>query len=238
MAKTTIVLLRGMLGFSRMLWWEYFHGAPKMLESMSFEVIVPELPWGKPVATRSVFLAESLRDPAAPLHIIAHSMGGLDARRYITHLGGHEKVASLTTVSTPHRGSTLADHAMSTSLAPWRHIPAVADLTHAAMLRFNKSTPDMPGIVYRSYSAARPLADQPWLVRRFGRLLQEAEGKNDSQVSVASARWGEHIATLPCDHFELIGLNLWLNPLQHKTPFDHLPVYRAIGEWVQRFEGA
>jgi triacylglycerol lipase len=46
---------------------------------------------------------------ATKVHIIAHSMGGLDARFLIAKLGYGDRVASLTTVSTPHRGSNIAD---------------------------------------------------------------------------------------------------------------------------------
>lgn len=43
------------------------------------------------------------------VHVIAHSMGGLDARFLIAKLGYGDRVASLTTISTPHRGSAIAD---------------------------------------------------------------------------------------------------------------------------------
>jgi triacylglycerol lipase len=46
---------------------------------------------------------------ASKVHIIAHSMGGLDARFLIAKLGFGDRVASLTTISTPHRGSAIAD---------------------------------------------------------------------------------------------------------------------------------
>lgn len=39
------------------------------------------------------------------INIIAHSMGGLDARWYIEEDGGHEKVDTLVTVGTPHQGT-------------------------------------------------------------------------------------------------------------------------------------
>jgi len=233
MSKITIVLLRGMFGFSRILWWEYFHGAPKLLEAMGFEVLVPATPWGESIERRAAFLAEALKDCAGPIHLIGHSMGGLDARHYITHLGGHQKVASLTTISTPHLGSILATQALSARLSPWKHIPAVAYLSHAAMAHFNESTPDMPGVIYRSYSAARSLSGLPWWIRPYGRRISVAEGANDSLVSVSSATWGEHIATLQADHFELIGSHVWLNPFRRRGPFKHLPLYRDIGEWIQ-----
>ena len=40
--------------------------------------------------------------------IVAHSMGGLLARYYIEHLGGHRAVRHLITAGTPHRGAPLA----------------------------------------------------------------------------------------------------------------------------------
>ena len=43
------------------------------------------------------------------VNLVAHSMGGLDCRVLISQLGYGDRVASLTTVSTPHRGSHIAD---------------------------------------------------------------------------------------------------------------------------------
>ena len=45
---------------------------------------------------------------AEKVNIIAHSKGGLDSKYMITHLGMEDKVASLTTLCTPHRGSIIA----------------------------------------------------------------------------------------------------------------------------------
>ena len=42
------------------------------------------------------------------MHLIAHSMGGLDARHMIVREGMAERVASLTTVGTPHNGTPVA----------------------------------------------------------------------------------------------------------------------------------
>ncbi len=46
---------------------------------------------------------------ASKVNIVAHSQGGLDARYLISTLGYGDRVASLTTISTPHRGTVLAD---------------------------------------------------------------------------------------------------------------------------------
>ncbi len=45
---------------------------------------------------------------ADKVNIIAHSKGGLDSKYMITSLGMEDRVASLTTLCTPHRGSVIA----------------------------------------------------------------------------------------------------------------------------------
>ena len=45
---------------------------------------------------------------AEKVNIIAHSKGGLDAKYMIERLGMQDKVASLTTLCTPHKGSQIA----------------------------------------------------------------------------------------------------------------------------------
>lgn len=48
------------------------------------------------------------REHAEKVNIIAHSKGGLDAKYMIERLGMADRVASLTTLCTPHRGSPVA----------------------------------------------------------------------------------------------------------------------------------
>ena len=48
------------------------------------------------------------REGAEKINIIAHSKGGLDSIYMIKELGMEEKVASLTTICTPHKGSQVA----------------------------------------------------------------------------------------------------------------------------------
>ena len=50
---------------------------------------------------------------AEKVNIIAHSKGGLDSRYAISRLGMAEKVASLTTLSTPHHGSVTVDRLLA-----------------------------------------------------------------------------------------------------------------------------
>ena len=71
-------------------------------------------------------------------------------------------------------------------------------------VRFNAETPDAPGVKYYSISAARPWHKvPPWAVPSW-RIVNAAEGPNDSLVSVKSATWGEHLETWPADHWHTI----------------------------------
>ncbi len=233
-AQPTVVLIHGLFGFRKLLWREYFGLARRLYQQMGLRVLIPSLPWAGSIEQCAHALARQLTDETGPLHLVAHSMGGIDARDWICRLHGAGQVASLTTLSTPHRGSTAADLVCRPAYSPLRLFPGVRSLTTAQMQQFNGRTPDHPNIIYRSYSAARPVDEHAWLVRRFGRHIQQHEGDNDSQVSVCSARWGEHLGTQPCDHFELIELNLWLNPFRGRAPFDPMPLYREIGDWIIR----
>jgi len=229
--QPAVVLIHGLFGFRKLLWFEYFRGIRPLYEDMGFRVIVPTLPWSGCIKQRADALAQQLATESGHLHLIAHSMGGLDARRWITHLDGAKRVYSLTTLATPHHGSAAADH-VCRSLSPFRIFAGVRDLTTDRVAYFNRHTPDHPDVIYRSYSATRPVNKHPWIVRRYGRIIQTTEGDNDSQVSVRSAMWGNHITTLPCDHFELISSNFWFNPFQTRNIFDPIPVYRDIGNWI------
>lgn len=229
--QPTVILIHGLFGFRKLLWLEYFQGVHQLYEDMGMRVLVPSLPWSDSIKQRSDALAKQLTAESGPLHLVAHSMGGLDARRWISNMGGSARTRSLTTLATPHRGSPAADHVCRTC-SPFRLFPGVHDLTTESIRQFNLNTPDHPAVIYRSYAASRPLAQQPWIVRRYGHMIQQQEGDNDSQVSVSSAVWGKHIATLPCDHFEIIGKNFWFNPFQSRTAFHPLPVYQEIGKWI------
>src|SRR5262249_12273448 len=74
--------------------------------------------WAADVTTRAEDLRQNVlrildTSKADKVNIIAHSMGGLDARHMLFNDREqgriHERVASLTTISTPHEGSPFAD---------------------------------------------------------------------------------------------------------------------------------
>lgn len=78
-------------------------------------MIAPTVPRAETVANRGHALRQAIEAelnkwPAGTrVHLLAHSMGGLDARWVIAQDGMAENIASLTTIATPHRGTSLAD---------------------------------------------------------------------------------------------------------------------------------
>ncbi|MDB4970010.1 MAG: lipase [Myxococcales bacterium] len=48
------------------------------------------------------------REGCQRVDIVAHSLGGVVARYYIEHLGGHEHIGRLVTIGSPHKGTLVA----------------------------------------------------------------------------------------------------------------------------------
>jgi triacylglycerol lipase len=91
-----------------------YKGVAAALAADGNTVVQTTVPPFDSIAVRSAVLEQIIDDTlrttgAAKVNIIAHSMGGLDARYLIATLGYGDRVASLTTISTPHRGTRGGD---------------------------------------------------------------------------------------------------------------------------------
>lgn len=108
-----VVLAHGFFGFAEMAGIEYFKGVKNYLERRNpdLAVIVTEVAPNDLVEERAAQLWPQIEKIGTKVHIIGHSMGGLDSRFMISPQGmdKSERVASLTTISTPHWGSPVAD---------------------------------------------------------------------------------------------------------------------------------
>lgn len=169
------------------------------------------------------------------LNVIAHSKGGLDSRYAVGCLGADKYVASLTTISTPHRGCQFAEYILdktseslcNTVAATYNtaltkigdrepdFISAVTDLTASRCAAINEICPDAPGVYYQSVgskvktsvSGRFPMNLSYHLVKYF-----DSED-NDGLVSVDSMKWGENFIMLTAEgkrgisHADIIDLN-------------------------------
>ena len=231
-ARAPIVLVPGLLGFDRVTLGpytvaRYFPGIEEVLTEAGYRVgtAKPSLTAG--VAHRAAQLRDYIaaRFPAEPVHIIAHSMGGLDARYMISCLGMEDRVRSLTTIGTPHQGSTVADWAVgrfSRLVQPILSYLRIRtdgfqDLTTERCARFNELVPDAPGVSYHSVAGRCEksyLAPLWWPVAR----VVSNEGPNDGVVSVRSATYGQSCEVWDGDHMHLVN-----RPNPRATGWGHRP---------------
>lgn len=160
----------------------------------------------------------------------------------ISKLGMADRVAALLTICTPHRGSSYADWVVRTLIKPLDRlgmtrllpldIAAIGDLTRDRCARFNADVPDEPSVAYYSIACVPMARRVPIYARHAHGLIRAAEGDNDGLVSLASARWGRHLATWPIDHVQAINSQLGRRP-PHPNP-DVSPRYLKALEQIAR----
>ena len=239
----------------------HLHQEALYLRSRGVRAVAPNVSPYNTVQARTAQWARRLQrvldeTGADRLLLVAHSMGGLDARHLITKMGWHDVVDLLVTISTPHRGSAVATLVLNqpdlvrrwlTDVADWvgTHIledgsanirKALRELTPEYMeTRFNPDVPNHPDVTYWSYGCqAGRGTDTPIapIFRYLNGYLYEREGPNDGIVSVRSARWGEYQATVNADHGRQVGLSSGL-----ASHFDSNAFYASIAENLAQEEG-
>lgn len=189
---------------------------------------------------------------ADKVNIIAHSHGGLYARDAISNCGLAPQVASLTTISSPHRGSSVANLIMYETSDTFKDILGGSlDFVYGFVLgdtdpdsvqngyelctdymqeTFNPNTQNVDGVQYQSYagknkwSAPNLILEPTWI------YLATQEGGNDGLVSVDSAKWGDFQGVEDaawwspgCDHLMEVGHLFGYTP-----GFDHEGFYQDI----------
>lgn len=229
-----VVLVHGVSGFDRLFSprraREHFPGVRDYLEAGGNRVFMPRMSPTASIAVRAAELkAQLVREfGQQPVHLIGHSMGGLDSRYAISRLGIESQVLSLTTLGCPHRGSAFADWCIAWFGRITRPVfrklgwndAAFYDLTAEACERFNEVTPNAPTVRYFSVAGVidKPCLTAGWRIPSW--IVERVEGANDGVVSVTSATWGERTTLWRGDHLNLVN---WPNKRMTKA-----------GEWPNR----
>jgi len=151
------------------------------------------------------------------VHIIAHSMGGLDARLMIYRYRLEKRVSSLVTIGTPHLGSSYADWGIKRFgflLNLFRplgmDLNGFKDLTRRSCRDLNRllhAFETTNGVSYQTVAGVQPL-ERIFLPLRFSyRVVYREEGENDGLVSLTSATWKKEYfrEKIDADHLNQIG---------------------------------
>ncbi len=240
--RAPIVLVHGFCGFDRIRLgsWTlatYFPGISELLQAAGNRVLIPALTPTAGVAVRAAQLKEFIdrESPSEPVHLFAHSMGGLDSRYMITHLGMRQRILTLTTLGTPHRGTSFADWGIARlerlvkPILNLFRVPTQGfyDLTTKNCAAFNRDVPDVPEVRYFSVAGQHDggYLNPEWFLPHG--IVLKTEGPNDGVVSVASATYGESLEVWEGDHLSLVN---WFNPLaRHRGLFrDPAPRYGPL----------
>jgi triacylglycerol lipase len=206
-----LIFVHGILGFARRFGIDYFRDLPGRYRSQGALVMVPELDPTQGVAFRGAQLRDQIEaavvagtiDASQKTHIIAHSLGGLDSRYILSPANPNPlqvPIRSLTTISTPHRGSPVADAIDDPGvLLPFPHLPFVPttdllgpalsalgislnglrDLTTSICGAFSAKYVDNPNVAYFSSAgsgrAGFPQTSAPFLL--FHQYISAATGQ-------------------------------------------------------------
>lgn len=235
--KYPVLLCHGYGSMSMLMKPSPMHDSCLRLRSYGIHAFAPNIVPYASIETRAkqwLDRIEKLRDKYGydKFNVIAHSMGGLDMRYAIHHSDMSDKVASLTTIATPHYGTSLAEIVLTTpellkeklnEMMNWfgenvfpneksNAREAVEQLTREYIQNsFNPAIPDHESVKYFSVSAAvgkgtkHPLNP---IFRLQNQLIYQKEGPNDSFVTAKSAVWGEHIGQYPLSHLEQIDIQV------------------------------
>lgn len=217
--------------------FHYFKGIASFLKKHGFEVFHSNVSFAADVSTRAKDLKKEvcriLRETGHErVHIIGHSMGGLDARHMIVKEGMEDRVASVTTIGTPHLGTVLADEAVKSgidkilgSLGRFINLEGIRSLTSDACGAFNafaESSEAGNDVTYQTFSSAQSREHVFAPLRKSWETIYEQQGENDGLVSVKSQRWTKQLKAgngtvkkvkqfsfpEPADHLDQIG---WWN---------------------------
>jgi triacylglycerol lipase len=217
--------------------FHYFKGLRTELTKHGFTVYHSNVSWAGSVETRAKQLKENIntilkKEKVEKVNIIAHSMGGLDARHMLFKFRDsdrlHERIASLTTISTPHNGSSFADWgtdhlslAVSVTQKLGLNLNGLKDLRTDQCHMYN-NRPDViefekfceKKIIFQTFAGKQNFWGISEPLKLSFYIIKKKEGDNDGLVSVQSAKWKDHYfkgVLENTDHLNELG---WWSPSQ------------------------
>ncbi|OVE73459.1 hypothetical protein BVX93_01540 [bacterium B13(2017)] len=219
----------------------YFKGMRSFFKHQGYEVYSTNVAFAKSIVSRAEELKQEVlkilnKSQISKVHIIAHSMGGLDARYMIANDEElANKIVSLTTIGTPHLGTSFADwgleHGGDTIIKKIQSIIDLGgyrDLTTKACEELNSKLEDKEAnnsVIYQTYASYQKAESIMYPFDKSWKIIYDKEGDNDGLVSIISQKWKDKIIgkngvikqikqnafPVLADHFNQVG---WWNIFQ------------------------
>lgn len=210
--KYPLLFVHGM-GFRDRERLNYWGRIPKELEKLGCNIFYGKQDSNGNIEANAEFIGNRINEileetGKEKVNIIAHSKGGLDCRYAISTLGFGDKVASLTTISTPHHGSKTIDLLMKFPDCLVKFVGFCADccsrlcgdkspssykvfksFTTEAAKKFNKENPDSESVYYQSYAFVMKNAFSDIFMFFPNIFVGLIEGENDGLLTPSSAEW-------------------------------------------------
>lgn len=235
--KYPILLVHGVF-FRDYKYFNYWGRIPKELEANGAKIYYGNHQSALPVNQSGIEIAERIKvivqtTGCEKVNIIAHSKGGLDTRYAISCCDCAEYVASLTTISTPHRGCEFVDFLLNklpekaktdiaesynNALRKFGETPdflsAVKDLTYESCQELNNTMQDSDKVFYQSVGSKQNKARNGRFPTNLSyTFVRFFDKENDGLVSKDSFIWGNNFLYLTVkgnrgiSHADTIDLN-------------------------------
>ncbi|MDR2402857.1 MAG: hypothetical protein LBD78_02395 [Spirochaetaceae bacterium] len=212
--KYPLVLVHGAGYRDKTLGLDYWARIPRWLVDHGVTVYYGNTDAWASIEQNGEFLKRTIlevleKEKVEKVNIIGHSRGGLEGRYVISVLGMDCVVASLTTISTPHRGVKAMNLALRFPQQFYRFIAFLVnslfrligdrkpdfltssrELSERLARDFNCRCPDRPSVYYQSYAAQMGsfFSDPQYFLT--WPLVLWTDGVNDGLCPVESAKWG------------------------------------------------
>lgn len=210
--KYPILMVHGM-GFRDRKHINYWGRIPRTLETLGCRIYYGNQDSNASIVGNAEMLKKRIEEilaesGAEKLNVIAHSKGGLEIRYVISSLKMGDKIASVTTMNTPHNGSLTVDALLKvpdilirvgskcTDLWMWilgdkkpDTYSAIQSFRTTEAERFNAENPDMDGIYYQSYAFVMRHAFSDIFLCWTYPVVYLFEGENDGLLAPRATKW-------------------------------------------------
>jgi triacylglycerol esterase/lipase EstA (alpha/beta hydrolase family) len=215
-----IVLVHGIIAHDRASIIKFWGRVPEVFMSRGIPVFLGNTDaWGG-YESNALILKKTIENVLSQtktekVNVIAHSKGGIDTRYLIWKHDFGDKIASLTSICTPHHGAEVADLLYQKKILR-KQITRKAltlfgkmygdtnpnlykliyQLTTKKMKDFNKKVTMDNRVFYQSwYTTMNDAADDKMFSYTYS-YIKELSGDNDGLVSECSAQWGDNVTKI------------------------------------------